>query len=108
MDGPEKPLDGPHGDGLSITPQERETILRRAYPARYGHHRVRAIARGATAVLGAGIVGLLGPLILLLHAGLRLLGRNGIAHTSPAGHGLVLTANVHAFKRANHGPCKHS
>lgn len=99
MAGPEKHADGPQGDGLSLTPEERLEILRRAYPVTWGAMLRWQVLPAAGPVIRIALIVALSPLVLLLHAGLRMLGRNGIAHTSPAGHGLVLTANVHAFKR---------
>lgn len=108
MNGPEKPADGPPPGGLSFTPEERLAILRRAYPVTWRAIVRRHVLPAIGPAIRSALCIVLAPVTLMLHAGLRLCGRNGIAHASPAGHGLVWTTNVHAFKRAAHGPSKRS
>jgi len=100
MSGTERPADGPSHDGLWFTPEERQKILQRAYPSRWTvRGTLAAYAGGIWTLVRTGLVLALSPVLLALHGALKALGRNGIVHTKPAGHGIVVLCNVHAFKR---------
>jgi|SRR5215475_6181573 len=107
MDGPEKHAHGPRDDGLWFAPEERLAILTRAYPVTW-RRMLRHVLPEALAIVRTCIMVALAPVALALHACLRLVGCNGIAHVKPAGHGIMWATNVHSFKRARHGPCKDS